>query len=34
MAFNGFIIYHHINPRAPLDEPTLEAMCSMLLGES
>lgn len=34
MAFNGYIIYHHINPRAPLDEPTVDAMCAMLLGES
>ena len=34
MAFDGFIIYQHVNPRAPLDDATLEAVCSMLLGES
>ena len=34
MAFNGYIIYHHINPRAPLDEATLEAVCEMLIGDS
>jgi AcrR family transcriptional regulator len=33
MAFNGYIIYHHINPAAPLDDATVEAVCSMLLGE-
>ena len=33
MAFDGYIIYHHINPKAPLDDPTVEAVCSMLLGE-
>lgn len=32
MAFDGFIIYHHVNPGAPLDDATLEAVCSMLLG--
>lgn len=34
MAFNGYIIYHHINPRAPLDEATLEAVCGMILGDA
>jgi AcrR family transcriptional regulator len=33
MAFNGYIIYHHINPRAPLDDATVDAVCTMLLGE-
>ena len=33
MAFDGFIIYHHINPQQPLDDATVEAVCSMLLGE-
>jgi AcrR family transcriptional regulator len=33
MAFNGYIIYHHINPRAALDEDTVEAVAAMLLGE-
>jgi len=32
MAFNGYIIYHHINPKAPLDDATAEAVCDMLLG--
>ena len=33
MAFNGYIIYHHINPQAPLDTATIDAVCAMLLGE-
>jgi AcrR family transcriptional regulator len=33
MAFNGYIIYHHINPKAALDDPTVEAVCTMLLGD-
>jgi hypothetical protein len=33
MAFDGFIIYHHINARQPLDDTTVEAVCNMLLGE-
>lgn len=33
MAFNGYIIYHHISPRAPLDDDTVDAVCAMLLGE-
>jgi AcrR family transcriptional regulator len=32
MAFNGYIVYHHINPKAPLDDATVDAVCSMLLG--
>ena len=34
MAFDGFIIYHHIEPGEPLDRATLDAVCSMLLGEA
>ena len=34
MAFNGYIIYHHINPKAPLDARTVDAVCRMLLGEN
>ena len=34
MAFNGYIVYHHINPKAPLDDATVEAVCGMLLGTS
>lgn len=34
MAFDGFIIYRHVNPRAPVDDATLEVVCAMLLGET
>lgn len=34
MAFNGYIIYHHINPKAPLDDATLGVVCDMLLGHA
>src|SRR5688572_32193538 len=34
MAFNGYIIYHHINPKAPVDDATVDAVCAMLLGEA
>ena len=33
MAFNGYIIYHHINPNAPVDDATIDAVCAMLLAE-
>ena len=33
MAFNGYIIYHHINPRAPVDSATVDAVCAMFLGQ-
>lgn len=33
MAFDGFIIYHHLDPRSPLDDATVEAVCTMLLGK-
>lgn len=32
MAFDGFIVYHHLEPRRPLDERTLDALCRTLLG--
>jgi AcrR family transcriptional regulator len=32
MAFDGFIVYHHIKPRRPLDERTLDALCRTLLA--
>ena len=32
MAFDGFIIYHHLEPRRPLDERTLDALCRTLMG--
>jgi AcrR family transcriptional regulator len=34
MAYDGFIIYHHVVPKTPLNDETLEAVCSMFLGES
>jgi AcrR family transcriptional regulator len=33
MAFNGYIIYHHIDPEAPIDDATVEAVCTMLLDD-
>ena len=32
MAFDGFIVYHHLEPRRPLDERTLDALSRTLLG--
>lgn len=32
MAFNGFTVYHHINPRKPCDDETIDLVCAMLLG--
>ena len=32
MAFDGFIVYHHLEPRRPLDERTLDALCRTLMG--
>jgi AcrR family transcriptional regulator len=32
MAFDGFIVYHHLEPRRPLDERTLDALCRTLLS--
>lgn len=32
MAFDGFVINHHLNPRAPCGDDTIEAMVSLLLG--
>ena len=34
MAFDRFVIYHHIELGEPLDRATLDAVCSMLLGEA
>ncbi len=32
MAFAGYIVYHHVEPRRPLDERTLDALCRTFLG--
>ena len=32
MAFNGFTMYHHINPARPCDDKTIDLMCGLLLG--
>ena len=34
MAFDGFIIHHHVNPRAPLGDATIDTVCAMLLGRA
>ena len=34
MAFDGFNLYHHVDPKSPLDDKTLDAICSMFLGET
>ena len=33
MAFDGYILFHHIDPSRPCDEATIELMCSLLLGD-
>lgn len=32
MAFDGYIVYHHLEPGRPLDEKTLDPLCRMFLG--
>lgn len=34
MAFDGFIVYHHLNPAGPCDGATINYFCSLLLGDS
>jgi len=34
MAFDGFIVYHHLNPAGPCDRATIDYFCSLLLGDS
>ena len=34
MAFDGFILYHHIDPARPCDDQTIDLMCALLLGDS
>jgi len=34
MAFDGFIVYHHLNPAGPCDGATIDYFCSLLLGDS
>ncbi len=33
MAFDGFILYHHIDPARSCDDATIDLMCSLLLGD-
>jgi hypothetical protein len=33
MAFDGFTLYNHVHRRTPLDGRTVDAICSVLLGE-
>lgn len=33
MAFDGFIVYHHLNPAAPCDDGTIDYFCALLLGD-
>lgn len=32
MAFNGFTMYHHINPARPCDDETIDLLCGLLLS--
>jgi AcrR family transcriptional regulator len=32
MAFDGFIIFRHVDPARPCDDATIELMCTLLLG--
>lgn len=34
MAFDGYIIYHHVNRRRPCDDQTIEIMARTLLGRN
>lgn len=34
MAFDGYLVYHHLDRRRPLDDRTLDALVTMLLGGS
>lgn len=34
MAFDGFILYHHLDRRRPCDDQTIDLLCRMLLGKS
>jgi len=34
MAFDGFIVYHHLNPAGPCDGATIDYFCSLLPGDS
>lgn len=33
MAFDGYILYHHIDPGRPCDDQTIDLMCGLLLGD-
>jgi hypothetical protein len=32
MAFDGFIIFRHVDPARPCDDETIELVCTLLLG--
>ena len=32
MAFDGYLVYHHLDRKRPLDDATLDALVTMLLG--
>ena len=32
MVFDGYAMYHHLNPSRPLDDATLALLCDLLLG--
>lgn len=34
MAFDGFIIYRHVDPTRPCDDATLDLACDLLLGSA
>jgi hypothetical protein len=34
MAFDGFIVYHRLNPAAPCDDATIDLLCALLLGKA
>jgi hypothetical protein len=33
MAFDGFVIGHHLRPDRPCSDQTVELMCRLMLGE-
>ena len=32
MAFDGFIVYHHLNPAEPCDDASIDLLCDLLLS--
>ena len=33
MVFDGFVLYHHIDPGRPCDDQTIDMMCGLLMGD-